>query len=146
MTEAKVDHAVVVNIINGLPRAWRDAPPDADTYALHVRAFVEAGHAAEVEYVRVELVNPERGYGMDDLADVLDCPEATDEELAQARPLAEAFPELHATIRRHRGPQKAPTKVKINLRVDQVVLDHYRATGEGWQVRMNEVLKKAAGL
>ena len=145
MTKAKkVDHTVVVDIINGLPAAWREAPPAADIYTIHVRPFVEAGHAAEVDYVWAELVKPARGYSMDDLADVLDCPDATDEELAQARPFADVFPELHATIRRHRGPQRAPKKVKINLRVDQVVLDHFKATGVGWQVRMNDVLKHAA--
>ena len=147
MTKAKnVDHAVVVDIITGRPAAWREAPPAADTFAMHVRPFGEAGRAAEVDYVWAELTNLDRGYGMDDLADVLDTPELTDEELAQARPFAEVCPELHATIRRHRGPQRAPTKVKINLRVDQAVLDHFKATGAGWQVRMNDVLKRAAGL
>jgi uncharacterized protein (DUF4415 family) len=43
-----------------------------------------------------------------------------------------------------RGPQKAPTKEMISLRVDRDVLAAYRATGPGWQARMNVALK--AGL
>lgn len=34
----------------------------------------------------------------------------------------------------------------VSLRVDQDVLEHFRATGPGWQDRINAVLRKAAGL
>ena len=53
---------------------------------------------------------PGRGYTQHDWDEVSDSPEATDEELAQARPFAEVFPDLAASIRRGRGPQKAPTR------------------------------------
>jgi BrnA antitoxin of type II toxin-antitoxin system len=39
-----------------------------------------------------------------------------------------------------RGAQKTPTKLMISLRVDRDVLEAYRATGKGWQGRMNETL------
>lgn len=42
--------------------------------------------------------------------------------------------------RRGRGPQKAPTKQMVTIRFDGPVLDYYRATGAGWQTRMNEDL------
>lgn len=45
-----------------------------------------------------------------------------------------------------RGPQKAPTKKLVSLRLDPEVVDHFRATGQGWQSRMNDVLRNAAGL
>ena len=67
-------------------------------------------------------------------------PEPTDEEAAQARPFAEAFPELAGNLRRSRGPQKAPTKQLVTLRLSPDVIEGYRATGPGWQVRMGEVL------
>jgi uncharacterized protein (DUF4415 family) len=51
-----------------------------------------------------------------------------------------------ATARRTRGPQKAPTKRLVSLRLDPDVLDHFRATGPGWQARMNQALRKAAGI
>ena len=86
------------------------------------------------------------GYTDADLADVSDNPEWTPEMFARAKPFADVFPALAASIRRRRGPQKAPTKKAINLRLDQDVIDHYKASGDGWQVRMGEALRKAAGL
>jgi uncharacterized protein (DUF4415 family) len=48
-------------------------------------------------------------------------------------------------IRRGRRPSDAP-KQAISLRVDADVLDKFKADGPGWQSRMNEALRKAAGL
>ena len=48
--------------------------------------------------------------------------------------------------RRIRGRQKAPTKKEVTLQLDERVIEHFKATGDGWQSRMNEALKKAAGL
>ena len=59
----------------------------------------------------------------------------------------EDIPALAAlTTRRpgQRGPQKAPRKMPISLRLDQSVIDAFKATGEGWQSKMNEALAKAA--
>lgn len=44
-------------------------------------------------------------------------------------------------IGRVRGPQKAPTKTQITLRLSQEVLDYFRATGPGWQTRIDSALK-----
>ena len=80
-------------------------------------------------------------------------PEWTAEEMRAARPLMEVLPkEVVAAIRRYRGqrgPQKAPTKELISLRVDRDVVDAFRATGRGWQTRANDALRvyaKKAGL
>lgn len=69
-------------------------------------------------------------------------PEWTAAEIRTAKPFAEMFPELAAQElkRRSRGPQKAPTKQLISLRVDADVLEKFRATGKGWQARMNATL------
>ena len=48
-------------------------------------------------------------------------------------------------VRRGRPPAEKP-KQAISLRVDADVLEHFKATGPGWQGRMNEVLRKATGL
>jgi uncharacterized protein (DUF4415 family) len=48
-------------------------------------------------------------------------------------------------IRRGRPKSDAPKRA-TSLRLDPDVLDHYRATGPGWQSRINEALRKAAGL
>ncbi len=41
-----------------------------------------------------------------------------------------------------RGPQKAPTKRLISLRLSQEVVEHYKSLGPGWQTRIDEALKK----
>ena len=44
-------------------------------------------------------------------------------------------------LRGQRGPQKAPTKIQISLRVDRDVLEAYKATGEGYLSLMNKALR-----
>jgi uncharacterized protein (DUF4415 family) len=58
---------------------------------------------------------------------------------------AKAMPHIEF-VRRKRGKQKAPVKQLISLRLDPDVVEHFRATGEGWQSRINEELRKVAGL
>ena len=41
-----------------------------------------------------------------------------------------------------RGPQKAPTKVPTTLRLSPEVADYFRATGKGWQTRIDQALKE----
>jgi uncharacterized protein (DUF4415 family) len=41
-----------------------------------------------------------------------------------------------------RGPQKAATKEQISLRVSRDVLERFRATGAGWQGRMDDALRE----
>ena len=50
-----------------------------------------------------------------------------------------------ATVQRGR-PKSAAPKVSTTLRLDPDVLDSFRATGPGWQSRINAALRKAAGL
>jgi uncharacterized protein (DUF4415 family) len=54
----------------------------------------------------------------------------------------DAYWDRAVIVRPGRGPQKAPTKRLISLRLSQEVLDHYRSLGPGWQARMDEALKK----
>ena len=53
-----------------------------------------------------------------------------------------ALPEDLQAMLRGRGKQKAPTKVSTTVRFDADVLEAFRATGRGWQTRMNEALKE----
>lgn len=77
-----------------------------------------------------------------------DAPEATDKQLAQARPFSEVFPALADTMRRNVGgrPKADNPKVAVSLRLDQEVVARFKATGPGWQTRMNDALRDAAGL
>lgn len=87
---------------------------------------------------------PGHGFTREDWDEVMDFPELTDEELATARPFREVFPELYEQIQRSRGrPPKAAPKRQISIRLDPEVIEKFRATGPGWQSRINEVLKAA---
>jgi uncharacterized protein (DUF4415 family) len=68
-----------------------------------------------------------------------DAPEWTDEMFDRAE-----IRIGERVIRRGRPPGSA--KRPMSLRIDQEVIDHFRAGGPGWQSRMNEALRKAAGL
>jgi uncharacterized protein (DUF4415 family) len=75
-----------------------------------------------------------------------DNPPPDDEFFRRAAPAIEMMPEVVARFRGQRGPQKAPTKQLVSLRLDRDVLEHFRATGPGWQARINAALRKAAKL
>jgi uncharacterized protein (DUF4415 family) len=83
-----------------------------------------------------------KGYSARDLKDVSDSPELTKKDFAKAMPFAEALPELAASIRKGRGPNKAPTKKLLSLRLSGQVIDAYRAKGPGWQSRIDADLRK----
>lgn len=77
-----------------------------------------------------------------------DNPAWTPADFARARPVREVVPaELAAVLPRRRpgerGPQKAPTKIAVSIRLDREIVAYYRATGAGWQTRINEVLARA---
>jgi uncharacterized protein (DUF4415 family) len=74
-----------------------------------------------------------------------DNPEITQQEMARMRVHPEMAPAIRDAVR-HRGAQKAPTKELVSLRLDPDVLEYFRATGSGWQSRVNAALRKAAGL
>lgn len=74
-----------------------------------------------------------------DWIDPDDAPEWTDEMFDRA--------EIRIgdkVIRRGRPPGSA--KRLVSLRLDEAVIDHFRAGGPGWQSRLNEALRKVAGL
>lgn len=75
-----------------------------------------------------------------------DNPPLTEAQLAGLQPSREAAPGFMAEVKRRRGqrgPGKALPKEAIKLRLSQEVLAHFRATGDGWQTRIDETLKKA---
>jgi uncharacterized protein (DUF4415 family) len=83
------------------------------------------------------------------IAEDPDNPELTAEEFARARPAREVLPpEFFEAVKRlpgQRGPQKAPTKEFVSLRLDRKVVEHFKKDGEGWRARINEALKRAIG-
>lgn len=69
-------------------------------------------------------------------------PELTDEWFKRAKRFTE-LPETLQTVlsRRPRGPQKAPIKERITIRLSPEVVEPFRATGDGWQTRLDAALK-----
>lgn len=63
-------------------------------------------------------------------------PELTDEQLARGTLNRGGVP-----VRRGRPPKGDDRKVAINIRLSPDVLAHFRATGEGWQTRIDEALQ-----
>ena len=68
-----------------------------------------------------------------------DAPELTDEHFRRA----DVY-EGEKLVRRGR-PAAASPKKAVSLRLDADVLARFRSTGPGWQSRINEIQKKAAG-
>ncbi|MDM8009817.1 MAG: BrnA antitoxin family protein [Parasphingorhabdus sp.] len=50
------------------------------------------------------------------------------------------------TLTKPRRPKLKNPKQKVTLRLDKIVLEKFRATGAGWQTRINEELRKSLGL
>ncbi|WP_082171900.1 BrnA antitoxin family protein [Methylobacterium indicum] len=78
--------------------------------------------------------------------DAVDSPELTDEELSQLRPARDALPpEVYAALPSRGGrPRAERPKQLVSLRLDPDVVEAFKATGPGWQTRMNAVLAEAA--
>lgn len=70
-------------------------------------------------------------------------------DLSQFKPSKEVLPEgLYAGLVRMnrragvRGPQKAPVKQPTTIRFDADVLAALKATGKGWQTRVNDAMRE----
>ena len=65
------------------------------------------------------------------------------EDIRAMKPL-DHFPQMAKLVRGRgeRGPQRAPTKQQVTLRLDRDVVERFRSTGPGWQRRINEALRK----
>ena len=73
----------------------------------------------------------------------------TDDEDAPLTAAAEGDPDNlpAADLMRRRGrPPLASPKRAIKLRLDADVIARFKADGDGWQTRMNDALRKEAGL
>lgn len=69
--------------------------------------------------------------------------ELTAQDAAEAVPFS-ALPEAERKMLmslRKRGPQKAPRKVPVSIRLSPDVAEGLRATGEGWQRRADDALR-----
>jgi|SRR5689334_12378349 uncharacterized protein (DUF4415 family) len=75
-------------------------------------------------------------------AEYEEAPEVTAAQLARAQYRVGGRLKAHP---RRRGPQKAPKKIPLSLRLSPEVVRHFRAKGRGWQTRIDEALRKLVG-
>jgi uncharacterized protein (DUF4415 family) len=59
---------------------------------------------------------------------------------------AEADAYIGSKLVRRGRPKAVNPKQPVSLRLDRDVLDWFKRNGEGWQTRINEELRRAAGL
>jgi uncharacterized protein (DUF4415 family) len=78
-------------------------------------------------------------------------PEWTEEDFRRAHPAHEVLPkilgpelaaELLGKKPGKRGKQKTPVKESVTVRYSKEVLEYFRATGPGWQARIDSALKE----
>ena len=66
------------------------------------------------------------------------------EWFARSRPAGEMHPQI---VRRHRqahgGGEVPSAKERVTIRLDVDIAAHFRATGPGWQARLNNALRDA---
>ena len=79
-----------------------------------------------------------------DAWDAVDVPEATDAEFAAARPFSEVHPDLYASWKRGRGrPKVEQPKVQLALRMAADVVAAVKATGKGYNIRLEKLIREA---
>ena len=70
-------------------------------------------------------------------------PELTEEHFANARPFKEGFPKQYAAWEKQNRTQANVSKVQINFQLAADVAEGVRATGPGYEARVEKVLREA---
>ncbi|EAQ34688.1 hypothetical protein NB311A_02591 [Nitrobacter sp. Nb-311A] len=66
------------------------------------------------------------------------------DEIAMAKPFAEALPDLAESIKRARGrPKVENPKEAVTLRLSPATVERFKAAGNDWRARMAETLERA---
>ncbi|MGC9292896.1 MAG: BrnA antitoxin family protein [Acidobacteriaceae bacterium] len=71
--------------------------------------------------------------------------EWTEEDFATAMTFSElpvSLQEKLRSVKKPRGPQKAPTKEVVTIRLSRDVVEQLRASGPGWQTRVDSALRQ----
>jgi uncharacterized protein (DUF4415 family) len=71
-------------------------------------------------------------------------PEWTDEMFARSKGPESLPTDMLAAFAKHRGGRpRGSNKQAVSLRLDREVIEKFKATGPGWQSRINEALRRA---
>ena len=69
--------------------------------------------------------------------DDINSPPLSKKLINKMKAVSEAHPNIPARVR---GPQRAPTKKQLTIRLNREVVDYFKLQGEGWQTKINDVL------
>ena len=72
-----------------------------------------------------------------------DAPRWTKAHTKRALRLDQLPESLQTKLKRGRGPGKTPAKQRVSLRLAPEVLEAVQATGDGWQTRVEALLRAA---
>ena len=76
--------------------------------------------------------------------DDIDNPELTEADFARGRPFTEVFPHLAGSLKRQGGrPKLDRPKVKVAWRLSADVVEAVKASGKGYNVRVEKILREA---
>lgn len=78
---------------------------------------------------------------MVDLDDMDDAPELDEAFFAEAKPMHGTLTVAQRTAFKMGRPKVETPKKQVTLRLDADVLDRFKATGPGWQTRINAALR-----
>ncbi len=78
-----------------------------------------------------------------DLIDDDENPELTDEDFARGRPFMDVHPEFKAAWNKGGRPRVASPKIHLGLRMSADVVNGIRATGRGYTVRLENLIREA---
>ncbi|CDX28909.1 hypothetical protein MPL3356_90082 [Mesorhizobium plurifarium] len=70
----------------------------------------------------------------------------SDEEDAAITAAARTDPDAQPNLIKRGRPRLSNAKLAVLLRLDPDVVERFKAGGTGWQTRMNDALRRAAGL
>jgi uncharacterized protein (DUF4415 family) len=73
----------------------------------------------------------------------LENPEWTEEMFARSKGPDSLPPEMLAAFKNRGGRPRGSNKQAVSLRLDRDVITKFKATGPGWQSRINEALRRA---
>jgi uncharacterized protein (DUF4415 family) len=77
------------------------------------------------------------------MSDDDDVPELTEADFARARPFKEVFPEQYQSWKRRGRPPVERPKVHVGFRLAADVVEGIKATGKGYNARVEKVLREA---
>lgn len=72
-----------------------------------------------------------------------DVPELTEADFARARPFKEVLPELYRSWKKRGRPPVERPKVHVGFRLAADVVEGIKATGKGYNARVEQVLREA---